>query len=298
MYGAIDIGSNSIRLGIYNLKNNKLNLVFKDKTTIGLASYIEEGKLTEEGINKTCEVLLEYKNTIKRFDVKETFAFATASLRKAENRESVINYINKSTGIHIAVISGKDEGILDFNGTIKPLKIDEGVLVDIGGGSTEVVTFKNKKIVDVFSMPIGSLDFYSRYVNLLFPTKEEAKVMEMEVLKEIKKAYFAKSDKFKTICGLGGSIKGLMLINESLNKNNKNTKEIMEAEKVNTLISELSIMNKESINKILKIVPSKIHTIIPGMVILNTIINFFEGEKIILSKSGVREGYLYSKIQD
>lgn len=111
MYGAIDIGSNSIRLGIYNLKNNELNLVFKDKTTIGLASYIEEGMLTEEGINKTCEVLLEYKETIKRFKVKETFAFATASLRKAENRESVINYINKNTGIHIAVISGKDEGI-------------------------------------------------------------------------------------------------------------------------------------------------------------------------------------------
>lgn len=298
MYGAIDIGSNSIRLGIYNLKNNELNLVFKDKTTIGLASYIEEGMLTEEGINKTCEVLLEYKETIKRFKVKETFAFATASLRKAENRESVINYINKNTGIHIAVISGKDEGILDFNGTIKPLGIDEGVLVDIGGGSTEVVTFRNKKIINVFSMPIGSLDLYSRYVNLLFPTKEEAKRMEIEVLKEINKVDFIKSNKFKIICGLGGSIKGLILINENSSKNIKNTKDIMEAKKVSDLISELSVMNKESINKILKIVPSKIHTIIPGMIILNTIINFFESEKIILSKSGVREGYLYSKISN
>ena len=297
MYSAIDIGSNSIRLGIYKFEGNELNLVFKEKTTIGLAAYIEDGILSQEGIEKTCEVLLEYKDIIKRFSNENIYAFATASLRKAENKEQAVKYIKKVTGIDVEVISGEQEGNFDFTGTIRSLKMKEGVLVDIGGGSTEVVIFRNKSVSRIFSMPIGSLDFYSKYVGLLFPNKEEITIMENKVLEELQKIDDINGEYFKDICGVGGSIKGSMLINESIYGNQKNTKDEMECKNVKILIEELSKMNKSNINKILKVVPSKIHTIIPGMIILNTIIDFFKSEKIYLSKSGVREGYLYSKIK-
>ena len=92
MYGVIDIGSNTIRLCIYEAAGGDINLLFNNKNTAGLAGYVKNGALTQKGIKKACSVLKQYKATVKNLPVEKLFVFATASLRNITNTDEIQDY--------------------------------------------------------------------------------------------------------------------------------------------------------------------------------------------------------------
>ena len=89
---------------------------------------------------------------------------STASLRLISNKNEVLEEIERRTGIFVDLISGLEEAKLDFIGATLFTDLDEGVLIDIGGGSTELVSFQDGEMLESFSMPIGSLNTYNRFV--------------------------------------------------------------------------------------------------------------------------------------
>lgn len=300
IHGIIDIGSNTIRLSIYKCVDKEINLLLNKKTMAGLAGYTKNGKLSDGGIKKACEVLSEYRKIVDNFDIKNISVFATASLRNISNSDEAVYRIEQASGFNINILSGVEEGICDFAGAIHQVDFKEGVLVDIGGGSTEIVIFKDKNILKVFSMPIGSLNFYSKYVGKLIPTEDERKEMKKAVIEELDKIQGIKGMYQKNICGVGGSIRATNAINRKIFSKNKNKQAdgIIDTKNINKIIKKLDNTNKDTLLIILKVIPDRIHTAIPGMVILNTIVDYFKSEKIYVSNYGVREGYLYSRILD
>jgi len=89
-------------------------------------------------------------------------AFTTAALRNAKNSREAVAAIEERTGIKIQVISGDEEATFDFIGATHNLQNDSGLLIDIGGGSTEIVTYRDRQIQYKTSLPIGSLSFASK----------------------------------------------------------------------------------------------------------------------------------------
>lgn len=298
IHGIIDIGSNTIRLSIYKCIDKEINLLLNKKTMAGLAGYTKNGKLSDEGIDKACEVLSEYRKIVDNFDIKNISVFATASLRNISNSDEAVYRIEQSSGFNVNILSGVEEGICDFAGAIHQVDLKEGVLVDIGGGSTEIVIFKDKNILKVFSMPIGSLNFYSKYVGKLIPTEDERKEMKKAVIEELDKIQGIKGKYQKTICGVGGSIRATNALNRKIFSKNKNKQVdgVIDTKNISKIIKKLDNTDKDTLLVILKVIPDRIHTAIPGMVILNTIVDYFKSEKIYVSNYGVREGYLYSRI--
>ena len=174
-YGVIDVGSNTIRLVIYEVKENRIESLFSNKNTAGLIGYVNDGELSRKGIRKACDVLNSLQKVAAHAQVEKLYVFATASLRNIANTKEAVEEIEKETGLDIDVISGHDEAVLDFEGAAHAQKLKDGVMVDIGGGSTEVVAFADGKITDAVSLEFGSLSMYKTYVSRLFPKNDSKK---------------------------------------------------------------------------------------------------------------------------
>lgn len=299
IHGIIDIGSNTIRLAIYKIENKTLELLIKKKHTVGLAAYIENNIMQPEGIQKACEVLHEFKVFLKNFNITNVTAFTTAALRNVENSKEAVAEIIHCTGIDIMVISGEEEAAFDFIGATQAMEEKEGILIDIGGASTELVSYQDGNVLNMISMPIGSLAMYTKHVQGLLPTKAEAATIRDEVLLELEQAAAFKTGSHKNICGIGGTFKGAgKLNNELFGLPNDNMKIEVPCIRqiINAFECETESVSNELLDILLKVVPERIKTIIPGLIILDTLAEQFQSELITISDSGVREGYLYDKV--
>ncbi|MGI6257070.1 MAG: hypothetical protein ACOYJU_03280 [Anaerovoracaceae bacterium] len=294
MYGVIDIGSNTIRLSFYRLAGGKIDPMMNKKEVAGLASYIKKNnKMSQEGIAKLIHVLEEYKQIVGKVDIREMFVFATASVRNVENEKEILKKVKDETGIKIRVLSGEDEGRLGYLGAMQCADIDDGLLVDIGGGSTELVFYKEKHVVASSSMPIGSLNLFNRYIGDILPTRKEVKTIKDTVLEEISKIYQPDLRLCaESVCGIGGTARTVCKIhNEMLHLPDTNMQ--FRSGFTRQVIKKLAENKKEMIHMILNVAPERIHTIIPGTIILGAIARYFESETVAVSRYGVREGYIY-----
>lgn len=293
MYGVIDIGSNTMRLNIYKYDGNEIYLMLTKKITAGLAGYVDgDGNLTSEGIETAIESLNEFSSILDNIDINETFVFATASLRNINNSEEAAKYISDKTNMDIQVVSGEEEAKLGFTGASILMDLDDGLLIDIGGGSTEIVLHINGEIKNALSLPIGSLSMHNKYISDFLPTKSEMNKIESRVLKELKSLKNIELPvDTKVICGVGGTVRATCKLKNAIYDHSKDNKEIF-MEDMNNLIDHYKNNRHDFLKYIIKVAPDRLHTILPGMIILNTIGNHYKSKKIIVSDYGVREGYL------
>ncbi len=295
MYGIIDIGSNTIRLSVYEKTNTSLRPLFHKKTMAGLAGYVDgKGNLSNEGMERAAHILAQYRDILENIQVKEVFVFATASLRNIGNTAQALSFIHSQTGFAVDLVSGEQEALYDYVANTHFMHLGgEGVLVDIGGGSTELVFYRDGKVEKALSMPIGSLSLYSRFVKDILPCEKELEKIRDCVKDELKKVDF--KDTREAICGIGGSIRGARKLCNSVFDLPDNMR-TMQAVEVHKLLDVLADDRKLATQKILKIVPDRIHTLLPGMTILSQIARRYDSKTIMVSQVGVREGYLYSKL--
>ena len=157
----IDIGSNSMRLSVYETTEaGTFTILFKDKIMAGLAGYVEEGALSPEGITRAILGLRSFRGTLRALNIPQVAVFATASLRNIRNTAQAVAEIQRGTGFAIEVLSGEEEARLGYAGAMEELALSEGLFVDIGGASTEVVRFAHGQLVSAVSCPVGSLKLY------------------------------------------------------------------------------------------------------------------------------------------
>lgn len=160
---------------IYTAEDTAFHGLFSKKYTLGLAGYIQDGVMSQEGIHKLCGVLLECRTMLEQFDVERYFAFATASLRNIQNTREAVDQVFLVTGFSIDVISGQAEAYLDYYGVMVDAPLENGLLFDIGGGSTELVTIAHDGPGVIESLPIGSLTLAKEYVDKVFPKQSECR---------------------------------------------------------------------------------------------------------------------------
>lgn len=298
LHGMIDIGSNTIRMAIYEIEERHVDMLMKKKHTVGLASYLKDGVMQQSGIDKTVEILQEFRSFLESFRIREITAFTTAALRNARNSREAVAEISQRTGIPIQIISGDEEAELDFIGATHDLSEDSGILVDIGGASTEIVLFHERRIEKKTSLPMGSLMFHSEYSSHILPTSEECANMRLEAGRILEGAHGFRDVLHPQICGIGGTFKGAAaLYNAVFSMENANV--LMELSKIRELIRKFQWnhgLGTREIAFLMKNVPERMHTLLPGLVIADVLAEKFSCASIVYSDSGVREGYIYDRI--
>lgn len=291
-FGIIDIGSNTVRLNVYSYESNDINMIFSKKHVVGLVSYIQDSRLTDKGITKLVNVLHSIKEIISHVTVDKTIAFATASLRKINNTEQVLKKIEEETGFRIKIYDQELEARLGFEGIMWTMPYKDGITVDIGGGSTEIIRFKNREISQIVNYSEGSLSLFNRYVKGIIPTEKEIKNIQNDIKEEL----YKKELNFESgiIIGIGGTIRAIGDLSKeafSLGDNRHFTNK-----NLTSLYKSIIKGDEDLVKLMLKIAPDRIHTITPGMVIFKFLCKRFGAEEIVVSSSGLREGVLLENV--
>ena len=299
LYAMIDVGSNTIRMAIYEIDGDKVEMLMKRKNPVGLASYVKDGYMTRAGIDKVIEVISDYRYFLDELGINRVTAFTTAALRNSINGYNAVEEISYRTGTNIHLMSGNDEATFDFIGATHDLPDDSGLLIDIGGGSTEIVYFAKHEIKVKVSLPIGSLSFHTRYTGIhILPSAAECEEMYAEAEATISAVEEFRYVSHAQICGIGGTFKGAMaLYNAMYGMPRKNMR--MDVRRIHDILQHFQRDHELIVpDKILlmKNVPERMHTFMPGLVIADVLAKRFGSNQIIYSDSGVREGYIYSKI--
>ena len=149
MYAIIDIGSNTIRLNVYQVEEDgAIHSIFQSKETAGLAGYVrEDGSMSREGLDRAADALLRFRSILDALHIENRAVFATASLRNITNSEEAVFQLQERTGLMIRLLSGREEAILDYVGATSGMEErEQGMVLDIGGGSTEWVCFSQGRI--------------------------------------------------------------------------------------------------------------------------------------------------------
>ncbi|ALP94554.1 Guanosine-5'-triphosphate%2C3'-diphosphate pyrophosphatase [uncultured Clostridium sp.] len=292
--GIVDLGSNTIRLSIYHWEGQDFRLLLNKKTMAGLAGYVQGGVLSDSGILVACRTLSSYRALLDNFQVSKMHVFATASLRNISNTGEAVETIRDVTGIPVEVLSGDAEAALSFKGAVLPGGVSTGLLADIGGGSFELVSYEDMSITSACSLPVGSLSLYTRFVNGLFPTPEERKAMRAYVEEQLDRARTAGVRRSR-LCGVGGTIRALNKLSVDVFHKPPESRS-MTAEELRELYKLLKKDGRDTLRQILHAAPDRVHTLVPGLVILNTVIKAYGVEQVTASASGVREGYLMDRV--
>ena len=295
-HALIDIGSNSMRLSLYEVNNQSFKVLFREKFMAGLAGYVDEdGNLSLDGIECAINGLLEFKTTLESLKVDDVSVFATASLRNINNTAEAVRLIHAASGYEIEIISGEDEALLGYKGAMQELEITDGAFVDVGGASTEIVTFNNAEPVHFASFKVGSLMLFREYVKKILPGEGALKKMCKDITVEIDKTAIMPFDERETLICVGGTARAVLKLGKKYYNLPEDTSSLTAAQ-LNELANLFYSGEKEATDLILKLESDRIHTIVPGIMILQHVLNLFKAEKIIVSKYGVREGYLWQKI--
>ena len=169
-----------------------------------------------------------------------------------------------------------------------------GLLADLGGGSTELVSYRNRAIQSACSLSVGSLSLFSKYVSKLHPTKEERRAIRRAVEEQLEQ-FVPQHPPARHICGVGGTVRAACKVANAMFDRPAGDRSL-DRDELKEMLQRLKKPGRDELRLLLKTVPDRIHTIIPGLLALDTIAKAYGAQTITASACGVREGYLLARV--
>lgn len=283
-FAAIDIGSNAVRLLFMNVIEDGEEVFFKKSELIrmpvrlGEDAFYDEGIIGQEKIEKLMHSLSAFKHLMIVQDVISYRACATSAMREASNSAHIVEYIKDRTGVTIDIINGQQEAELVYSNRIVEMinKERSYLYVDVGGGSTEITLFANKRVVTSGSFNIGTIRFLNGEV-----TRSEYLRMKL-YLKEI-------SGKYKPIelIGSGGNI------NKVFRLSGKKEGVPLTVKQLRDIYNFIDSFTIDERIKDLGFNPDRADVIIPATELFLKIMKWTKAKKIIVPKIGVSDGIVH-----
>lgn len=295
--GIIDIGSNSIRLVVYERIGAKsYRVIDESKESARLSATIApDGSILQEDIARLVRILHDFQLLCRVHGVHTVRAVATAAIRNAVNGEEVVQRLRAQTGLPIEIVSGEEEARLGFLGMINTIDIADGFLIDIGGGSTEVSLFRHRKLVRSVSFPFGAVNTAKAYAEGGSVSAENAKRIRDKVAAAAKDEPWLTGQPGLSLIGLGGTIRSLCKIDQRLNKYPFSQTHQYELDKtaLNRLAEWLPTLAPDARIKVDGLSRDRADIIVPGLLILHTLFLHINASRCIVSGAGLRDGIFY-----
>ncbi|MCO7176351.1 Ppx/GppA family phosphatase [Sporolactobacillus kofuensis] len=297
-HAMIDIGSNSIRLVIIGVDKDYFSKeLLNFKAVARLSNYIDEHDLlSKEGVSVLLTVLRRFKSIIEREQhVCFVDAFATAAMRKAKNREQVLKRVYEETGVKVRLLPGLKEAYYGFFAVINSTYVENGLTIDIGGGSTEVTLFKNRQLVHSHSFSFGAVTLYQTFYKDGDPNAGE----RLEAY--IRNAFFAYDwlrGNALPVIGIGGTARNLARIDQ-LQEHYPMVglhQYTMPSERLNELTKKLASTKLEERERMDGLSKDRSDIILPASAVINLLVKMNQGNCFMLSGEGLREGVFYEWI--
>jgi len=284
----IDIGSNSVRLVIYQpLNKHEFHLIYEEKfkVRIGEGAYLENGYLQKSSMQRAFASLKEFTLTLKKYPKATVITVATSALRDAPNKSVFTQWIKKELHLDIDIIDGKEEARLGALAALNLLPVVNGISIDIGGGSSDIALIKNSKIVDTYSLNLGTVRLKE-----LFSKKSQS---PLKINEYIQNELASLPTHFKSDCaiGIGGTARTLSkaIMHFQGNKSETTHNFTYQVELYQVFFDKI-FTAPDNLLKELRISKNRVDTIREGTLIWQSILKRIEAKEVISSAVGIREG--------
>lgn len=298
--GIIDIGSNSIRLVIYEVTGQTAYRVIDEaKESARLSEKIgADGALDKKDMMYIIRTLDHFIMLCKANGVTSLRTVATAAIRNASNTAEIIDTVREHTGIDVEILSGEEEARLGFLGMINTMDIEDGLVVDIGGGSTEVSLFLGRTLVNSVSFPFGSVNTTKKYTKGGAVENGDSGRIRSMVLSSLEKQPWIRSRPGLPLIGLGGTIRSVCKLDQRSNKYSLPLTHLyqMEGQAVDKLLAKLAPMPIDKRKKVDGMTGNRADIIVPGMIILQTIFEYTGASHYVISGTGLRDGLFFEAL--
>ena len=284
-YGAVDIGSNAIRLLVVTvIEQEGKETIFKKTSLVRApirlgADVFLEGRISESNVIRIVDAMRAFRLLMKIHSIKRFRACATSAMREAANGSEIVSRIEKETGLTINIIDGNDEATIIASTDLKTLIEDDKVFlyVDVGGGSTELTIFAKGSMVKSKSLKLGT-------VRLLNDKAEDGMWDEMkEWIKEETKEFQPLS-----IIGSGGNI------NTIYKKSGKKIGKPLTYYYLSSYYKKLKLLSFDERITELDMNPDRADVVVPATRIYLSAMKWSKAKYIYVPKIGLSDGIVRS----
>ena len=289
---AIDCGSNSTRLLIADVQEGKLQNLYKQHVVTRLSDNVDTTNvISEDSKKRFIKVLRKYIRKIEEYDIQEVFCIGTAVFRNSNNSNEVIEEVKKRLNLEIRMISGEEEGILTGLGVQSSFeKLENYLIVDIGGQSTELIFDIDKKL-NIKSENIGVVSLSENYLQDN-PVKENEESRAIEYFNQI---FDDIEFDERELIGVSGTFTSLGSI--YLNQRNYDENEIdkitITQNSVDNIYRKLKSLSVPQImSNYPNLDPKRAVTITSGIFLVTNLLKKYKIKQLKVSKSDILEGLI------
>lgn len=295
-YALIDLGSNTIKMEVFDVDNKNFKSVYYDATYSYVVGFVENRILSDEGVQSIIFALDKYKKIAKSMVCDKIICFSTASLRYIDNIIEVVEKVKLNTDITITPISGEEEAFFNFLSLRHNVRKDKFLGADLGGGSLQILvsdTSISEKPLFCKSFPVGSLKMKRDFVENDLPNPSELHDIG-EFVSENCSELGQFLGKHKNLHFMGGSMRLICsILGKKLSEDKKSLTEFS-VNSLDNLLCEFSDDQTLAKEFICSIAPQRLTSIMPAMKVISQISAIMGVEDIILTQSSVREGFIIS----
>ncbi|WP_026689231.1 Ppx/GppA phosphatase family protein [Alteribacter aurantiacus] len=295
----IDLGSNSIRLVIFEINEYRCYREIQNlKVVARLSSHInQDGSLSRDGMKVIKKTLKRFRSVLERYHVSDIHGVATAAVRNASNRQDIEALLHTYTDMSFNVLSEKEEAHYGFLAVVNSTDIKNGITIDIGGGSTEITFFKDRKLNDYHSFPFGALTLKQTFITEDAPSKEELKKLHHYLLQAFDSLPWLK-ESTGTVIGIGGSARNLALVHQhaidyplsglhQYEMSDRDVKSVFER------LQSLPLKKRQQVDGLSK---DRADIILPAIFVIQTLIEYTNADHYVVSNKGLREGVFFETL--
>lgn len=295
----IDIGTNTILLLIAEIDGKRIKPILERETIVRLGEGLSRnGVLLNRAMERGLRALEDYVKECNSQGVKRIFAVGTSALREAKNSADFLKWIKEKLSLPIEIISAEEEAKLSFLAVTKDLiNCNKGLLVvDVGGGSTELIYGRKEQMREWVSLPIGSIRLTEELLHSDPVLDEEWTNFRKRVSYYLKKAPLPK-EHFQMVA-VGGTATTLASVEQGL-------KEFIPEKIHHFILKKEALRNQlllyrsktiEGRKKISGLSPARAEVILAGATILYLAMETLGCSSLLISCHGVRYGLLYKKL--
>lgn len=290
----IDIGSNSIRLVIYEGIARSPTVLFNEKMLAGIGrGIVTTGKLDPEGVARSMKEFRRFRALSEQVGAEQLHVLATAAAREAENGPDFIHRAEEVLGTEIRVLSGREEAHFSALGVISGFHQPDGIAGDLGGGSLELVDISGETIGEGITLPLGGL-------RLQDMAKNSPAAAAAIARNELARADFLKAGQGRTFYAVGGTWRNLARLHMNVTSYPLSVMHNYVLDPVGSAAFLRQVARGElDKSKGMEGISKARRALLPyGAIVLQEIIASMQPSKIVISALGVREGFLYSLLSE
>ncbi len=297
--GIIDLGSNSARLVIVNMFGDGHFMVEDElKESVRLGQDMDrDGFLKPQRVAETIKTLKMFKRLCDARGAERIVAVATAAVRRAKNQRSFLDEIQATCGIRVSVLSEAEEATLVYRGVINSMDIPKGIILEIGGGSTKIIYYNRRSILNFATLAFGAVTLTDLFADDgVSPQEQTAKIEEFFTEQFKKIEWLSEVEPDTQMIGVGGSFRNLYKINRIVRKYPLNTVHNYQftTEDFLAVYETVRVLDVEKRKRIRGLSPERADIMPAALAIIKSFTDYLKVDGFTIGGYGLREGLMFN----